>query len=91
MDKRYLDFTEMYHTNSMNNMSNKFMYNTKIDMPTCVNDNFCEVRSQNTDGVLTMAFVNMQPLDGVYSPEMALSNGTLFPNVNKPFMGGRYK
>lgn len=38
---------------------------------------------------LTMVFVNMQPLESVYSAEEAFNIGTLFPNLNKPFLGGR--
>ncbi|MBQ2286269.1 MAG: spore coat associated protein CotJA [Clostridia bacterium] len=36
-----------------------------------------------------MVFINMQPLDEVYMPKEAFCNGTLFPNLNKPFLGGR--
>lgn len=38
--------------------------------------------------VLTMVFINMQPLDEIYTPEAAFNEGTLFPNLNKPFLGG---
>ncbi len=38
---------------------------------------------------LTMVFINMQPLDNVYTPHEAFCNGTLFPNLNKPFLGGK--
>ncbi len=37
--------------------------------------------------VLTMAFVNMQPITEIYSTEDALKNGTLFKNIDKPFLG----
>ena len=37
---------------------------------------------------LTMVFINMQPLENVYSQDEAYKNGTLFPNLNKPFLGG---
>lgn len=40
------------------------------------------------DDVLTMVFINMQPLDEIYTPEAAFNEGTLFPNLNKPFLGG---
>lgn len=51
----------------------------------CIDDDFCkESRTQNTSGVLTMAFVNMQPLESVYSTTDAFKNGTLFPNIDKP-------
>ena len=38
--------------------------------------------------ILTMAFVNMQPLDTLYETERGWSNGTIFPNLNKPFEAG---
>ena len=88
MDKRYLSLTEMYRDASMNNIGNKSMYNTKTVIPSCVDNDFCMANNEKTNGILTMAFVNMQPLESVYSPETALCNGTLFPNINKPFMGG---
>lgn len=48
------------------------------------------VRTNNDDSkVLAMAFVNMQPLETLYTTEEAFSNGTLFKNLNKPFYGGR--
>ncbi len=37
--------------------------------------------------VLTMAFVNMQPISEIYSVDNALKNGTLFKNIDKPFYG----
>lgn len=41
------------------------------------------------DRPLTMVFINMQPLESVYSEDEAYKNGTLFPNLNKPFLGGK--
>ncbi len=38
---------------------------------------------QNND-ILTMAFVNMQPLDTIYDVEKGFSKGTIFPNIDKP-------
>jgi hypothetical protein len=38
-----------------------------------------------------MAFVNMQPLDYVYNEAEAYQNGSLFPNITKPFYGGKIK
>ena len=37
---------------------------------------------------LTMVFINVQPFGRVYDTEEAFENGTLFPDLNKPFMGG---
>ena len=36
---------------------------------------------------LTMAYVPMQTFKDVYEPMTALANGTLFPELNKPFKG----
>ena len=37
---------------------------------------------------LAMVFINVQPFGRVYDTEEAFENGTLFPDFNKPFMGG---
>ena len=39
-------------------------------------------------GVLAMAFVNMQPLDTVYSLSESFRRGTLFPDLDKPLLTG---
>ena len=36
---------------------------------------------------LAMAYVPMQQFEETYDPEQALDNGTLFPALNKPFLG----
>lgn len=41
--------------------------------------------------VLAMAFVNVQPLDTVYSLSEAFRRGTLFPDLDKPFLAGGYE
>lgn len=43
------------------------------------------------DAAVTMAYVPFQTDTTQYTPEMALSEGTLFPNLNKPFLGGKCK
>ena len=40
------------------------------------------------DEILTMAFVNMQPLSNIYEAERGFKEGTIFPNINKPFEAG---
>ena len=40
---------------------------------------------------VTMAYVPFQTNTTQYTPEMALSEGTLFPDLNKPFLGGKCK
>lgn len=39
---------------------------------------------------LTMAYVPLQRLGQVYEEEKALSCGTLFPELDKPFIGKRW-
>ena len=36
---------------------------------------------------LAMAYVPFQSIEGTYSGEEALKAGTLFPNLDKPFLG----
>lgn len=38
---------------------------------------------------LTMAYIPMQTLNEKYNQETALKNGTLFPELDKPFLGRR--
>ena len=40
------------------------------------------------DATVAMAYVPWQTLQEVYEPEVAFSRGTLFPELDKPFMGG---
>jgi len=36
---------------------------------------------------LAMAYVPFQQIEGTYNQDDALKNGTLFPNLDKPFLG----
>ena len=38
---------------------------------------------------IAMAYVPWQHLESVYEPDCALKNGTIFPELNKPFLGKR--
>lgn len=38
---------------------------------------------------LTMAFVAMQEWDDLYSADAGLKRGTIFPSLDKPFLGRR--
>jgi len=38
---------------------------------------------------LTMAFVAMQEWDDLYSADIGLKRGTIFPSLDKPFLGRR--
>ena len=73
MDRRIFDMLERY--NQANGKTHD--YSTTADC----GDDF--------NGVLTMAFVNMQPLDTVYETEDGFCKGTIFPNIDKPFYGGK--
>ncbi len=86
MDRKKFDFTD-FGNRIFNNV-------TEDTMPQiCFNTNFCDQTTpQSTENVLTMAFVNPQPLDYVYDEAKAFKSGTLFPNIDKPFYyGGNYK
>nr|WP_319489076.1 spore coat associated protein CotJA [uncultured Caproiciproducens sp.] len=39
--------------------------------------------------VVAMAYVPFQQFGILYDPEMGLSNGTIFPELDKPFLGSR--
>ena len=51
-------------------------------------DFFYKEKPESTEPILTMVFANMQPLGELYSTEDALVNGTLFKNIDKPFLAG---
>ena len=90
MDSRYMNLPEMYREASLHNYNSSHNVSAaRVTAPTCINDDFCTPTPRDMNhGILTMAFVDMQPLESVYSAEDSLCNGTLFPNINKPFKGG---
>lgn len=45
-------------------------------------------RPQTDNDVLAMAFVNVQPFGRVYDPAEAFVRGTLYPDLDKPFLMG---
>ncbi len=47
----------------------------------------CEISFMPAAPALAMAYVPMQQFEEAYDPEQALDNGTLFPALNKPFLG----
>lgn len=51
-------------------------------------ENACGGFGKPSQGVLTMAFVNPQPFEQVYSLSDSFSRGTLFPDLDKPFLRG---
>lgn len=63
-----------------------------VVIPACINDDYCIASPMpRNNGILAMAFVDMQPLDSVYPEATAFCNGTLFPNLDMPFYGGKRK
>lgn len=74
MERNQFDITDFYRAVTCNDRN-------------CVGNP--PVKNEKCNDPLTMVFINMQPLDEVYMPKEAFCNGTLFPNLNKPFLGGR--
>ncbi len=61
-----------------------------VAIPPCINDDFCVTSPMpRNNGILAMAFVDMQPIENVYPESTALCRGTLFPNLDMPFIGGK--
>ncbi len=64
-----------------------------VDMIDCMpkpeNHKQCVVTAIPDDAAVTMAYVPFQLDKTSYDPEKALSEGTLFPCLNKPFCGRR--
>lgn len=86
MEKSLRDIANMLKQTEM--MTPEGLHCTATD---CNKNNYCNAPTPRslTGGILTMAFVDMQPLNEVYELDEAFKNGTLFPNINKPFLGGR--
>ena len=85
MDRRIFDMMNIY---------NEFGEKTTKPSECYYNGDYCVPSPKDfLDGTLTMAFVNMQPIESVYDTETAFNNGSLFPNIDKPLYmyGGKYK
>ena len=89
MDKMPYSFSDMMRKHE--GRSNGITCADDSAVPGCINTNFCLSTPEDKSGILTMVFMDMQPLDSIYSPETAFCNGTLFPNIDKPFNGGMYR
>lgn len=82
MEKRFYNMNEMYAEDRYAN----FQKNHNHMSDRCLNNDFCVQSPENmNNGILTMAFVDMQQIESVYQPQTALMRGTLFPNIDKPF------
>lgn len=84
VDRRIYEMLEHYKLNNKKS-------DTSLRNEVCHTDDFCLETDYNAkDGeILTMAFVNMQPIESVYATEDGFCNGTIFPNIDKPFYGGK--
>lgn len=82
MDRRIFDMLELYKQNNTE---------VKPNPEACVNTDFCKDTNYNVPNgeVLTMAFVNMQPIESVYETDEGFCRGTIFPNIDKPLSGVR--
>ena len=90
MERRVYDLNQMLRDNIPCDNCQRTERQTSIGMiPNCINTDYCTDSPMNRNGgILTMAFVDMQPIDTVYPTETAFCSGTLFPNIDKPFYGG---
>lgn len=89
MEKRGYDLAQILRDSIPNNDWNKTPMSNNVNIPECINTDYCVDTPEGCDkNVLTMAFVNMQPLESVYPNETGFCCGTIFPNLNKPFFGG---
>ena len=87
MEKRVYDLSGMLRGAMERTMPGRRIA-SDCPIPECINTEFCLPSPEDrNNGILTMAFVDMQPIESVYPPEEAFRNGTLFPNINKPFYG----
>lgn len=85
MEKRFYNMNDMFRDNERMNFSSKNNIQNYMS-ERCINNDFCVPSPKNmNNGILTMAFVDMQEIDSVYQPQVALMRGTLFPNIDKPF------
>ena len=89
MDKRFMDFYSFY--NELDGLGGRKGSPTVAQMTAnSKKGELCTLEPKMmNNGILTMAFVNMQPLDNVYSLEEGFTRGTIFPNLDKPFKGGK--
>ena len=88
MEKRAYELAEMLREAEGRTAYRK-MTSSNTMIPSCINTEYCLPTPTDMNcGILTMAFVDMQPLDSVYPANTAFKNGPLFPNIDKPFYGG---
>lgn len=81
MDKRIFDMLEQYK--QMSKVENKVSFKDNTNSDFCLETDYSTVDPR----ILTMAFINMQPLDNVYETEEGFTRGSIFPNIDKPYIG----
>lgn len=87
MERAY-EMAEMLRAAEGRNLYKKYNQNLGAT-PTCIDTDYCKpTPTDKNGGILTMAFVDMQPIESVYQTDTAFCRGTLFPNIDKPFYGG---
>lgn len=87
MDRRMFDMSDFFRDTAFIKQDE----NNAIHKD-CYDSNFCvKTPPQINNGILTMAFVDMQPINTVYEIEEGYDKGGIFPNINKPFYGGNLK
>jgi len=92
MEKKFYELSNLRKEMPMDRISRNYYREDCGNCPDCLNTDFCVATpTDRNNGILTMAFVDMQPLESVYPQETAFCNGTLFPNLNKPFYGGKQR
>ena len=80
---KVVNFQEIQFKGSLN-----FMYDDVLCMRDTVLDEQFDKKCVNSLP-LTIAFVAMQDWDDLYSADKGLSRGTIFPSLDKPFLGRR--
>ena len=78
--------------NTFQDSNNCYDCKGKVKIPSCIDDDYCVASPMpRNNGILAMAFVDIQPIDNVYAQNIAFCKGTLFPNLDMPFYGGKDK
>jgi len=80
---KVISFQENQFKESLN-----FMYDDVLCMRETALDEQFDKKCVNSLP-LTMAFVAMQEWDDLYSADIGLKRGTIFPSLDKPFLGRR--
>lgn len=80
MERKMFDMSEFYRSSSG--------IRAQSPAPVRANVNMGGADENDCANPLTMVFINMQPFGRVYPVDEGYLNGTIFPDLNKPFYGG---